>query len=100
MIEKLCIEAALEITGDNPRLGRDILGLSRQSLYAKLRRYGLANSPGRKRSIRIGEAPVAIAETVLSPTCRLPASWLANCSSRSPGFLHVGIRLPAPFPRA
>lgn len=41
MIEKLCIEAALEITGDNRASAADILGLSRQSLYAKLRRYGL-----------------------------------------------------------
>ena len=41
MIEKLCIEAALEITGDNRVSAAEILGLSRQSLYAKLRRYGL-----------------------------------------------------------
>ncbi len=41
MIEKLCIEAALEITGDNRASAAEILGLSRQSLYAKLRRYGL-----------------------------------------------------------
>ncbi len=41
MIEKLCIEAALEITGDNRASAAEILGLSRQSLYAKLRRHGL-----------------------------------------------------------
>ncbi len=41
MIERLCIEAALEITGDNRASAAEILGLSRQSLYAKLRRYGL-----------------------------------------------------------
>lgn len=41
MIEKLCIEAALELTGDNRASAAEILGLSRQSLYAKLRRYGL-----------------------------------------------------------
>jgi transcriptional regulator PpsR len=41
MIEKLCIEAALEITRDNRASAAEILGLSRQSLYAKLRRYGL-----------------------------------------------------------
>ncbi len=41
MIEKLCIEAALEITGDNRASAAEILGLSRQGLYAKLRRYGL-----------------------------------------------------------
>ncbi len=43
MIEKLCIEAALEITGDNRASAAEILGLSRQSLYAKLRRYGLGD---------------------------------------------------------
>jgi transcriptional regulator PpsR len=41
MIEKLCIESALEITGDNRASAAEILGLSRQGLYAKLRRYGL-----------------------------------------------------------
>jgi transcriptional regulator PpsR len=41
MIERLCIEAALEITRDNRASAAEILGLSRQSLYAKLRRYGL-----------------------------------------------------------
>ncbi len=41
LIEKLCIEAALEITGDNRASAAEILGLSRQSLYAKLRRHGL-----------------------------------------------------------
>jgi transcriptional regulator PpsR len=41
MIERLCIEAALEITGDNRASAAEILGLSRQSLYAKLRRHGL-----------------------------------------------------------
>ncbi len=41
MIEKLCIDAAWEITGDNRASAAEILGLSRQSLYAKLRRYGL-----------------------------------------------------------
>lgn len=41
MIERLCIEAALDITGDNRASAAEILGLSRQSLYSKLRRYGL-----------------------------------------------------------
>ncbi len=41
MIEKLYIEAALERTGDNRASAAEILGLSRQSLYVKLRRYGL-----------------------------------------------------------
>jgi len=42
VIEKLSIEAALELTGDNRASAADMLGLSRQSLYVKLRRYGLA----------------------------------------------------------
>ncbi len=41
VIERLCIEAALELTGDNRASAAEMLGLSRQSLYIKLRRYGL-----------------------------------------------------------
>ncbi|MBS0579155.1 MAG: transcriptional regulator PpsR [Proteobacteria bacterium] len=43
VIERLCIEAALEITGDNRATAAEMLGLSRQSLYAKLRRYGMGD---------------------------------------------------------
>ncbi len=43
VIEKLCIEAALEMTGDNRASAAEMLGLSRQSLYVKLRRYGLGD---------------------------------------------------------
>lgn len=43
MIERLCIEAALELTGDNRASAAELLGLSRQSLYVKLRRYGLSD---------------------------------------------------------
>ena len=42
-IERLCIEAALELTGDNRASAAEMLGLSRQSLYVKLRRYGLGD---------------------------------------------------------
>ena len=41
IIERLCIEAALELTGDNRALAAEMLGLSRQSLYVKLRRFGI-----------------------------------------------------------
>lgn len=44
IIERLCIEAALELTGDNRASAAEMLGLSRQSLYVKLRRHGLMNS--------------------------------------------------------
>ncbi len=43
VIERLCIEAALEMTNDNRASAAEMLGLSRQSLYAKLRRYGIAD---------------------------------------------------------
>lgn len=43
LIEKLCIEAALELTHDNRASAAEMLGLSRQSLYVKLRRYGLGD---------------------------------------------------------
>jgi len=39
-IEKLCIEAALEITADNRASAAEMLGLSRQGLYSKLKRFG------------------------------------------------------------
>ncbi|MEJ2258831.1 MAG: transcriptional regulator PpsR [Woeseiaceae bacterium] len=41
VIERLCIEAALELTGDNRASAAEMLGLSRQSLYSKLRRFGI-----------------------------------------------------------
>jgi transcriptional regulator PpsR len=41
VIEKICIEAALDQTNNNRAYAAEILGLSRQSLYIKLRRYGL-----------------------------------------------------------
>lgn len=43
LIEKLCIEAALQLTQDNRASAAEVLGLSRQSLYVKLRRYGLGD---------------------------------------------------------
>ena len=43
LIERLCIEAALELVGDNRASAAEMLGLSRQSFYVKLRRYGLGD---------------------------------------------------------
>jgi transcriptional regulator PpsR len=43
LIEQLCIEAALQLTRDNRAAAAEMLGLSRQSLYVKLRRYGLGD---------------------------------------------------------
>jgi transcriptional regulator PpsR len=44
IIEKLCIEAALRLTDNNRASAADMLGLSRQSLYIKLRRYGISDA--------------------------------------------------------
>lgn len=41
MIERMCIEAALKLTTNNRASAADMLGLSRQSLYVKLNRYGI-----------------------------------------------------------
>ncbi|WP_295448524.1 transcriptional regulator PpsR [uncultured Thiodictyon sp.] len=41
VIERLCIEAALKLTGGNRASAAELLGLSRQSLYVKLARYGV-----------------------------------------------------------
>jgi len=43
IIERLCIEAALRLTDNNRASAADMLGLSRQSLYIKLRRYGISD---------------------------------------------------------
>ncbi len=41
VVERLCIKTALELTDDNRASAAEMLGLSRQSLYVKLRRHGL-----------------------------------------------------------
>ncbi len=41
IIEKMCIETALELTGNNRVAAAELLSLSRQSLYVKLRKFGL-----------------------------------------------------------
>jgi transcriptional regulator PpsR len=43
VIERLCIETALKLTGDNRASAAEMLGMSRQSLYSKLRRYGFSD---------------------------------------------------------
>jgi transcriptional regulator PpsR len=43
LIERLCIEAALRYTSNNRASAAEILGLSRQSLYSKLHRHGMAS---------------------------------------------------------
>ncbi len=44
IIERMCIEAALKMTDDSRASAAEMLGLSRQSLYVKLRRYGIGDS--------------------------------------------------------
>ncbi|MFK8017056.1 MAG: transcriptional regulator PpsR [Gammaproteobacteria bacterium] len=44
MIERMCIEAALKLTTNNRASAADMLGLSRQSLYVKLNRYGIGDA--------------------------------------------------------
>jgi transcriptional regulator PpsR len=41
MIERMCIQAALELTHNNRASAAEMLGLSRQSLYVKLHRYDM-----------------------------------------------------------
>lgn len=43
LIESMCIQAALKHTGDNRASAAEILGVSRQSLYSKMRLYELGN---------------------------------------------------------
>ena len=42
VIEKMCIEAALGLTGNNRASAARVLGLSRQALYLKMNRFGIA----------------------------------------------------------
>jgi transcriptional regulator PpsR len=44
MIERMCIQAALQLTHNNRASAAEMLGLSRQSLYVKLRRYEMAGT--------------------------------------------------------
>lgn len=48
LVERHFIEAALELTNDNRTSAAEVLGVSRQSLYVKLRRHRLA-APGGER---------------------------------------------------
>lgn len=41
VVEKMCIETAVELTMNNRVAAAEMLGLSRQSLYVKLRKFGL-----------------------------------------------------------
>ncbi len=43
VVERMCIETAVELTMNNRVAAAEMLGLSRQSLYVKLRKYGLIN---------------------------------------------------------
>jgi transcriptional regulator PpsR len=44
IIERMCIEAALKMSGQSRAAAAEMLGLSRQSLYVKLRRYGIGDN--------------------------------------------------------
>ena len=46
VIEKMCIETALQLTRNNRVAAAGMLSLSRQSLYVKLRKFGLLNKDG------------------------------------------------------
>ena len=43
LVERMCIQAALNLTSNNRASAAQLLGLSRQGLYSKLRRHGLAS---------------------------------------------------------
>ena len=44
IIERMCIEAALKMSNQSRASAAEMLGLSRQSLYVKLRRYGIGEN--------------------------------------------------------
>lgn len=46
VVERLCIETALELTRNNRVAAAELLGLSRQSLYVKLRKFEMLDPDG------------------------------------------------------
>lgn len=46
VVEKMCIETAVDLTRNNRVAAAEMLGLSRQSLYVKLRKFGLLSKDG------------------------------------------------------
>ncbi len=48
VVEKICIETAVELTRNNRVAAAEMLGLSRQSLYVKLRKYNLLDRAGKE----------------------------------------------------
>lgn len=46
VIERMCIDTALQMTKNNRAAAAEMLGLSRQSLYVKLRKYGMLSADG------------------------------------------------------
>ena len=104
VIERLCIEAALELTGDNRASAAEMLGLSRQSLYVKLRRYGLGDlgRRGRERRRRercpTAQRPAAPARTDWPAALELlkPITWFAPMWAFGCGVVSAGVPLGGP----
>ena len=46
VVEKMCIQSAVTLTRNNRLAAAEMLGLSRQSLYVKLRKFGLLSKDG------------------------------------------------------
>jgi transcriptional regulator PpsR len=46
LMERHFVESALELTGDNRTAAAELLGISRQSLYTKMRRFNLSATAG------------------------------------------------------
>jgi transcriptional regulator PpsR len=66
MIERQCIEAALELSKDNRATAADLLGLSRQSLYVKMHRYGLG-ALDQAETVTEASRPAVVPETRAAP---------------------------------
>lgn len=94
VIERLCIEAALQLTGDNRASAAEVLGLSRQSLYVKLRRYGLGDLDGEdagpSTSAAVAKAPPAVAKAPPAMEEAPPAAEQASPADADPPALATG----------
>jgi len=57
VVERYYVRSALELASDNRTVAAELLGLSRQSLYVKLNRYGMDGSAGSGEAAAGGEEP-------------------------------------------
>ena len=80
MVERHYVTSALELANDNRTVAAELLGLSRQSLYAKLNRYGLDGGSEKDRRRKV-KTTTRGNSGVVSRTLTTPAFGQADLSN-------------------